>query len=182
MSRKDIKSRLLLVYSLLVSFVLVIVVIKLIRSDRRFSRRTSAITEAIAKIDYMYSTAVYWYDHIEARDNCEGKCLLHEFPPTTTRTPEHRCCENPGGTCTGTYGAFFGQTWSNLNFGFRAKEKFYNQYEFISNEKGFTARAIGDLDCDGVFSTFEKVGNVVSSNGTKAVLPGGEVRMVHPYE
>lgn len=42
--------------------------------------------------------------------------------------------------------------------------KLYFQYSFEATPKGFTARATGDLDCDGTRSTFEYVG-VVGDDG-----------------
>lgn len=47
-------------------------------------------------------------------------------------------------------------TWRALNFKIDSPHRY--QYEYVSDGKSFTARAIGDLDCDGVLSTFERVG------------------------
>lgn len=48
--------------------------------------------------------------------------------------------------------------------GFSIGEKFRYQYRIISvgqgAEAGFTIRAHGDLDCDGVYSTYERTGKV----------------------
>ena len=56
--------------------------------------------------------------------------------------------------------------WQALNFGVR--DPFYYQYQFISSGTGtnakFTARAIGDLNCDGRLSTFERIGRVDDEN------------------
>ena len=47
-------------------------------------------------------------------------------------------------------------------------EPHYYMYTYeasgLDNNAVFTARAVGDLDCDGVYSTFELVGRV-SSDG-----------------
>jgi hypothetical protein len=34
------------------------------------------------------------------------------------------------------------------------------EYEVAADGRSFSARALGDLDCDGVYSTFEMVGDV----------------------
>ena len=52
-------------------------------------------------------------------------------------------------------------TWKAL--GFHLEKPTYYRYEFVSDSgpsAKFTARATGDLDCDGVRSTFEFVGFV----------------------
>ena len=54
-------------------------------------------------------------------------------------------------------------TWVGL--GFSLDDPHYYQYEFISNANEFTARAIGNLDCDADFSTFGMIGRVDSING-----------------
>ena len=41
----------------------------------------------------------------------------------------------------------------------------YYQYEFIASGSEFTARAIGNLDCDADFSTFGMIGRVDPANG-----------------
>lgn len=41
--------------------------------------------------------------------------------------------------------------------GFEAPESIY-LYELLSDGRSFTARVVGDLDCDGVLSTFDRVG------------------------
>ncbi len=54
--------------------------------------------------------------------------------------------------------AFDHPTWATL--GLVAPGPVLFQYEFESSAKAFTARATGDLDCDGVRSTFEYRGTV----------------------
>ena len=51
---------------------------------------------------------------------------------------------------------------------FAVSDPFYSKYIYASEgfdtEAQFTIRAIGDLDCDGVFSTFERIGTVNDEN------------------
>jgi len=56
---------------------------------------------------------------------------------TVSRAPAAPCCAEPNGTC--------------------ANGSRY-QYELSVAPDRFTARALGDLDCNGVFSTFELAG------------------------
>lgn len=59
-----------------------------------------------------------------------------------------------------------GSAWQALNFGI--DDPFLYQYGYtsagVNNESAFTAQAIGDLDCDNVLSTFERVGSVQNGN------------------
>lgn len=55
------------------------------------------------------------------------------------------------------------KTWSHPTWralGFSVREPFLYQYEYVSDGASFTARAIGDLDCDGVTATFERTGRI----------------------
>ena len=45
-------------------------------------------------------------------------------------------------------------------------------YEFTSDESSFTARAYGDLNCDGVYSTFEMKGTIAADG---SISSGGLV-------
>ena len=57
-------------------------------------------------------------------------------------------------------------TWQALDFAIR--DPFHYKYIYLSEGEGtdaqFTIRAIGDLDRDGVFSTFERIGTVNDEN------------------
>ena len=58
-------------------------------------------------------------------------------------------------------------TWQKLNF--QLQEPFYYAYEYEAEyveggKTAFTARALGDLNCDGTHSTFERIG-VIDENG-----------------
>lgn len=74
------------------------------------------------------------------------------FPPTTPLTPSYSACE-VGGTFDGDVSHWQHPTWKAL--GFEIDHEHRLQFRFVSDGKSFTARAIGDHDCDGVLSTFE---------------------------
>ena len=81
------------------------------------------------------------------------------FPESTSVTPARRCCVfGKEGKCEGTN--WDTPTWRALGFVVEGRHRF--RYQFISKGRGreaqFTARAHADLDCDGLESTFERVG------------------------
>ena len=81
------------------------------------------------------------------------------FPANAPRTPPTPACKD-GKRLRHLPNAktWSHPTWRALNFSVR--EPFLYQYEYVSNATAFTARAIGDLDCDGVSSTFEITGTL----------------------
>ena len=58
---------------------------------------------------------------------------------------------------------FAAETWKKL--GFQLQDPFFYAYQIETRGDGanaqFTVRAVGDLDCDGDHSTFERIGNIV---------------------
>ena len=67
--------------------------------------------------------------------------------------PPGACC--PAGTCPPDAARW--KDWRLL--GFSVDEPHSFSYELVVGEAGFTARAIGDLDCDGEYATFELQGD-----------------------
>ncbi|MCA9527051.1 MAG: hypothetical protein KC549_12235, partial [Myxococcales bacterium] len=62
--------------------------------------------------------------------------------------------------------------WQALSFATPDHPRY--QYSFVTSPTGFTARALGDLDCDGVLSTFEVSGEV--RDGELSLTPGIQTR------
>jgi hypothetical protein len=88
------------------------------------------------------------------------------FISSVPRTPtpiRSECAPDPAGTWGTT-------AWTSLGFGFAAGESHRYSYELdaigVGNTAQFTARAIGDLDNDGVYSTFEVSGGPAADGGT----------------
>jgi prepilin-type N-terminal cleavage/methylation domain-containing protein len=86
-----------------------------------------------------------------------------QFPDTELTTPAGNCCASPGGRCAPDPSQWTSASWSAL--GFSVDDPHYFRYEYESTGtaaagvgSSFTARAVGDLDCDGVYSTFEMYG------------------------
>ncbi|MCB9542211.1 MAG: hypothetical protein H6703_07175, partial [Myxococcales bacterium] len=76
------------------------------------------------------------------------------LPPAAPLTPPDDPCQNGGtGSYTATATTWNHPTWVGL--GFAPVGTQYYRYAYEPTDDGFVARAIGDLDCDGVASTYE---------------------------
>lgn len=105
----------------------------------------------------------------------EGNMIPNQFPPDAGPTPETGCCAGFGGpdadgndSCDADPERFAGQTWTALRF--MPTDEHRYAYQFTSNGKSgseaeFMISAYGDLDCDGVRSTFQLTGKGIAENG-----------------
>ncbi len=120
----------------------------------------------------MYEQArVYYFETYGART--AGGIVKHQFPDTVQMTPVSTCCQPDGSNkCSPNAAQWSDPTWRALHFSM--DDPHYYRYEFISGGTGtgaeFTVRAMGDLDCDGIESTFEMYGTVMTGESG-----GGEV-------
>jgi hypothetical protein len=91
------------------------------------------------------------------------------FPSRAEPTPPARCCLYPGGRCPYDVLNWDATPWRELDFEPVEPHRFQYAYESAGVGPGaiFTARALGDLDCDGVLSTFERCGIVASNFGVR---------------
>lgn len=89
--------------------------------------------------------------------------LPPQFPGTQAATPAATCCVAGVQKCVPDASDWTTATWNALKFSM--DDPHYYRYEFVSEgtnvDAQFTARALGDLDCDGVLSTFEVFGGVL---------------------
>ena len=119
----------------------------------------SKTAEATMHVRKMYDQAVAYYE--QERTGPDGALLPKRFPPTTALTPSDPCRKRGKPELTPA-SAWAAPGWQALNF--QIEDPSYYSYEFVSSGEGesaaFTARAIGDLDCDGVRSTFERIGTI----------------------
>jgi len=87
--------------------------------------------------------------------------IPHQFPDDEPTTPVLDCCSN-GSKCAADVAPWQTPTWEALSFSM--PDAHYYRYEFLSTgtnvDANFTARAYGDLDCNGVRSTFEIYGRI----------------------
>ncbi len=80
-------------------------------------------------------------------------------------TPEAPCCGGPNNHCVTTSETWQHPVWKALDF--EIDEPTLFQYSYQSDGKTFTAKAVGDLDCDGTTITYELHGT--SEGGNPAV-------------
>ena len=109
----------------------------------------------------MFDGSVMYYSTEHATRT--GEILPPQFPVSVGPTPARSACQ--GGESVKTIpapGMWDAPTWRGLAFGIN--DPFYYQYEYVSDGRSFTARATGDLNCDGHFSTFERTG-VIDEEG-----------------
>ena len=135
---------------------------------RRYSRRVRAQI-ALPRLQRICDGALSYYEESgRLARSLSGDSSAKRFPESTAVTPTRRCCEyGSKGRCVGT--DWDQPTWRALGFDLRSHRY---RYQFLSSGLGaralFTARALGDLDCDGVQSTYERVGWVDRSGKPRA--------------
>ena len=139
--------------------------------------RCAKTTEAIDQLDKIYKSAATYYASPSVRQG-DGFKLQCQFPTSQTITPDITsgiCC---GGSqdadqddrCDVDVSQWDTPTWSSLNF--QMNDQHYFGFLFTSNgstmaASRFTATAHADLDCDSVYSTFERYG-YGDESGTRA--------------
>jgi hypothetical protein len=102
-----------------------------------------------------------------------------QFPgPSAGPTPPLGACCEQGGKCEPQAAQWETEVWTALQFS--VDDPHYYSYQYIVDGDEFTARAIGDLDCDGTYATFEKFGAVDAALGEPRVMGG--IKEVRPLE
>ena len=123
----------------------------------------SLLSEAIDGLDRLTRSALAY---------AETKPQPISFPPSAPLTP----AEVPRGVAAmGPPNAWEHLTWKSLRFGFDHPHRFSFQFDSaLDPDTGamrFTATAHGDLDADGVYSTFEVRGERLPGQPPRAI-PG----------
>jgi type IV pilus assembly protein PilA len=123
--------------------------------------RRSKTSEATMNIRKMFDSSVSYFE--EEHASRAGVILAKQFPDPTNMTPATGCCAGTGGKCAPLASNWSASaTWNALNFS--VDDPHYYQYTYAAGGTGtasqFTARANGDLNCDGILSTFERIGSV----------------------
>jgi len=170
----------------LIELMIVVVIVGLLASvaipafDRNVRR--SKTSEAVLNLRRIYDGAVNSYQ--ETQTDRVGQELNPHFPSSTDPTPsENSCCDtNPEhGVCLADTRAFSDGTWHEINFSLSDPHRYW--YTFVSDGTGnsaiFSARANGNLNCDGRYSTFERIG-YVELNGD--IQGAASVFMRNPLE
>jgi type IV pilus assembly protein PilA len=125
--------------------------------------RRSKTVEATMNVRKLFDSSVSYYE--SEKSDVNGTILAKQFPASKTATPAaNNCCGQAGDKCKPVAGTFDDVTWAALNFS--VDDPFYYWYSYTASgtETGavFDAIANGNLDCDTVFSTFQRHGAVLS--------------------
>jgi Tfp pilus assembly protein PilE len=93
----------------------------------------------------------------------------NSFPPgTAALTPSEPCCGQPNNRCRAVPERDAADpAWKALDFEIDEPTLFQYSYSASADGQSFVAKAVGDLDCDGVFITYELRGTV--TNGYPSV-------------
>jgi hypothetical protein len=110
-------------------------------------------TEAVINVRKLYDGARSYYEE------------NHQFPPNPTTAgpvPALGGCCSTGGKCAPNPTLWSDAAWQALRFSM--DDPHYYSYEYKTSGEGanatFSVDAYGDLNCNGVYSTFEMVGSI----------------------
>ena len=126
--------------------------------------KRSKTTEAIDELSKIYSGAAFYYTAPHIGRN--GSRMYCQFPTNQGLTPgTGDCCStasdaNKDGRCDSNSLQWNANTWAALTF--QVTDEVYFRYSFASNGSALdkaaaTANAHADLDCDGTYSTFQRL-------------------------
>lgn len=103
----------------------------------------------------------------EERAGPDGQFMPPGPPVAAPVTPAAgSCCKQPKGKCVPTPADWQHPSWQAVRF--EIADPHYFSYELEPTADGFIARATGDLDCDGTFSTYEQRGTLKNGEVTLA--------------
>ena len=134
--------------------------------------RRSKTSEATMNLRKLFDSSASYF----SREHASRVGVIHErqFPLTVALTPSTAFCDSTAEKFVPQKTYWEPPTWQALNFAM--SDPHYYKYEYVgtgqNTASAFTARAIGDLNCNGIFSTFERVGNV---DGSLNVVGGGGI-------
>mgnify|MGYP001267816936 CR=1 FL=1 len=119
--------------------------------------RRSKTSEATMNVRKLFDGAVAYAHNRVDKDS-------PPFPESTPLTPgnptQFMCKDGESQKYRPTADTFSHASWQALNFA--VTDPFFYAYQFESKNQGgksmFTVRAVGDLNCDGTLSTFERIG------------------------
>ena len=138
--------------------------------------RKAKTAEAYEQIEKIANGARVYYMEGHHRKGA-GSSLPSQFPASAALSPAVPCCSGAIDKCAPTAADWADPSWQALHFAMG--DPHYYRYEHESIGTGasaeFTIRAFGDLDCDTVYSTFERYG-WVEIQGNDISLQGGTYR------
>lgn len=94
------------------------------------------------------------------------------YPPgSAPLTPPAPCCGQPNNHCAAVPERYAADpVWQALDFQIDEPTLFQYSYSATADGQRFVAKAVGDLDCDGISITYEMVGTVANGNPTVTLV------------
>lgn len=130
--------------------------------------------EADTQIEKISTGARTYYMDQHVGQDIDSATISQKFPASEAPTPALSCCSGGADKCVPVATIWQTPTWNALQFSIN--DPHYYRYEFESAGSGltaeFTARAIGDLDCDNDLSTFERYGWVEVAGNDMTIQSG----------
>jgi type IV pilus assembly protein PilA len=125
--------------------------------------RRSKTVEATMNVRKLFDSSVSYYEGEHATS--AGAIVPKQFPDPVGPSPgANTCCGQAGDKCKPDPSIFQSANWAALNFS--VDDPFYYWYQYVSagtdTAANFQAYAYGNLDCDTLFSTFQRSGTVLS--------------------
>jgi prepilin-type N-terminal cleavage/methylation domain-containing protein len=160
---KRIRQGFTLIELIIVVAILLILGLVAVPAFVKYLRRTKT-QEAVDNVRKLFDSSVAYFE--SEHKSKSGAVLPRQFPASVGRTPAEPCCKTKGKKCIPKKDTFENPTWSALNFSI--EDPFYFQYQYDSSgtdaASKFEASAFGDLDCDGIFSTYTRSGTITNEN------------------
>ena len=131
--------------------------------------KKSRTAEAAGHLNKMWAGSVTYYesDHMVG-----GVPAPRQFPGPASDAlgaagGAAGCCGNPGDKCPANDAGFNGAVWTALNFSIPDPYNYKPSYASAGtgNAAAFSARATGDLDCDGSSAIFTRTGRIDATSG-----------------
>lgn len=155
--------------------------------------RRAKTSEAILNLKRLFDGSNSYFIRSSEMTSRDGRIILPQFPgvgiaygPSPGR---NACCGQDGDKCVPSEapgspypGAWDNSPWQDLGFAISRSHYYWYEYDTagLGAQAQFTARAMGDLNCNLSFSVFERVGGV--DPATMTVIGGGGVFSANPLE
>jgi hypothetical protein len=123
-------------------------------------------TEARQFVKKMYDGARAYYMSALGSAAVGGAKVAAQFPEPSAGPvpPLGTCCKSKDKKCMPEVRLWTDDTWVALQFSVDDPHFYSYQYEVDNKAKTFVVSAFGDLDCDGVYSTFRMSGKIDAQN------------------
>lgn len=129
--------------------------------------KKSRTAEATQTLNKLWQGSVVYYE--DDHNNATGDALAKQFPgPLAAVEQAANCCTLAGMKCAKSSAVYnTDPVWNALNFSMPETHYYLPRYTSagVAVASTFTAEAEGDLDCDGTFARFRRIGNVDPGSG-----------------